>query len=167
MSPRAFSHWSELVRECESRGHPYVIATLLGARGSTPRDSGTKMVVSADACTGTLGGGQLEYAVQQRARALIAAGRDAQRVDNFPLGARLGQCCGGSTSVLLECFQPQRLPVYLFGAGHVGRALAPLLAAKGTVEIVDLGVCPRVGGKVLLSFVGQAEPAGGEPLKIG
>lgn len=128
MSPEGARHWSEYIRECETAASPYVIATLLGARGSTPRDSGTKMVVSLDGCVGTIGGGQLEYAVQRRARELIGSGDDAQLLENFPLSEKLGQCCGGSTSVLLECFQPRDLPTFLFGAGHVGRALAPLLA---------------------------------------
>ena len=128
MSLSAITHWSDYVRDCEAAAAPYVIATLLGARGSTPRDSGTKMVVSLDACCGTIGGGHLEYTVQNRARQLIAEGRDSQHLEHFPLGEKLGQCCGGSTAVLLECFQPQRLPTLLFGAGHVGRALAPVLA---------------------------------------
>ena len=128
MKPESGCHWAAYVRDCEAAARPYVIATLLGAQGSTPRDSGTKMVISLDGCCGTIGGGQLEYAVQQRALALIGAGETAQRLENFPLGEKLGQCCGGATSVLLECFLPTRLPTYLFGAGHVGRALAPLLA---------------------------------------
>ena len=129
MRPSHARHWSEFVRDCETAGHPYVIATVLGARGSTPRDSGTKMVVTLEGSCGTIGGGQLEYAVQQRALELLGAGLEDQRVENFPLGEKLGQCCGGATSVLLECFQARRTPCLLFGAGHVGRALAPLLAA--------------------------------------
>ncbi len=121
-------HWAEYVRDCEAAPRPYVIATLLGAQGSTPRDSGTKMVISLDGTCGTIGGGQLEYAVQQRALALLGARKTVQQLENFPLGEKLGQCCGGATSVLLECFQPIALPTYLFGAGHVGRALAPILA---------------------------------------
>jgi xanthine dehydrogenase accessory factor len=122
-------HWSERLRACEAAGRPYVLVTLLGARGSTPRESGTKMVVCADGCGGTIGGGQLEHRVTRRALALLAAGQTAQQLENFPLGEKLGQCCGGSVSVLFECFVTERLPVLLFGAGHVGRALAPLLAS--------------------------------------
>lgn len=128
MTPADARHWSEYVRQMETSGVAYVVTTVLGARGSTPRDSGTKMVLSADSCYGTIGGGRLEYEVQMRARELLANNQDAQLLENFPLGEKLGQCCGGSTSVLLECFTPACLPTYLFGAGHVGRALAPLLA---------------------------------------
>lgn len=128
MSYSGSEHWSEQLRSCEAAGTPYVLVTLLGARGSTPRESGTKMIVSAEGNAGTIGGGQLEHRVLQHAREMLLAARAAQQLQNFPLGEKLGQCCGGSTSVLFECFVPQRLPLLLFGAGHVGQALAPLLA---------------------------------------
>ncbi|WOJ95912.1 xanthine dehydrogenase accessory protein XdhC [Congregibacter brevis] len=127
MAP-ANDHWSEWVRECETLGHAYVIVTTLGVRGSTPRDAGTKMVVSKDDFRGTIGGGELEYQALERAQALLKNVQAGQWVENFPLGEKLGQCCGGSTSLLFEHFVPAVQPLYLFGAGHVGRALAPLLA---------------------------------------
>ncbi|MDP5054729.1 MAG: xanthine dehydrogenase accessory protein XdhC, partial [Congregibacter sp.] len=64
----------------------------------------------------------------QRAQGMLADALAGQWVENFPLGEKLGQCCGGSTSLLFEHFVPIIEQVYLFGAGHVGRALAPLLA---------------------------------------
>lgn len=121
-------HWSRFVGDCETQNRAYVIVTVLGARGSTPRDSGTKMVVTQDSFCGTIGGGTLEYSALQTAQDALRDGINAQRVENYPLGEKLGQCCGGSTSLLFECFVPQLLPLYLFGAGHVGRALAPLLS---------------------------------------
>ena len=121
-------HWSEWVRELEVRGEPYVLVTLLGARGSTPRDAGTKMVISDGQTLGTIGGGVLEFEAIQRAQSLLADPDGSQHVENFPLGEKLGQCCGGSTSVLFECFRPAGLPLYLFGAGHVGKAVCRVLA---------------------------------------
>jgi xanthine dehydrogenase accessory factor len=129
MRADAEQHWSEFVRDCESDGRAYVILTLLSARGSTPREAGTKMVIADDGTCGTLGGGRLEFLAEQRARELLGDAAHAQSVENFPLAEKLGQCCGGSVSVLFECFQATTLPVVLFGAGHVGRALAPILAA--------------------------------------
>lgn len=122
-------HWSAWVRDCEARNAPYVLVTVLGAKGSTPRDSGTKMVVHENGFDGTIGGGTLEFSALDAARELLTQGTSAQSVISYPLGEKLGQCCGGSTSLLYECFVPQRDPLYLFGAGHVGRALAPLLAS--------------------------------------
>jgi len=130
------THWSTWVAACENAGTPYVLVTVLGARGSTPRDAGTKMVVQADRFFGTIGGGELEFRALHRARELLADARapdrergpPVQEVEHFPLGEKLGQCCGGSVSLLFELARPAHPPVYLFGAGHVGRALAPLLA---------------------------------------
>ncbi|MFT4769003.1 MAG: xanthine dehydrogenase accessory factor [Glaciecola sp.] len=122
------AHWSEWVRAYESLDRAYVIITMLGVRGSTPRASGTKMVVSTQDFHGTIGGGELEFQALQRAQNMLTDARAGQWVENFPLGEKLGQCCGGSTSLLFEHFVPVSQSVYLFGAGHVGRALAPLLA---------------------------------------
>ena len=55
------------------------------ARGSTPRDAGTEMFVGADAVTGTIGGGQLEYLAIDRARQMLARGEDRAVMD-VPLG---------------------------------------------------------------------------------
>lgn len=121
-------HWSEAVSDCETRNESYVLVTILGAQGSTPRNSGTKMVVTRDRFNGTIGGGVLEYRALEQATALLIAGEKGQWVEHYPLGEKLGQCCGGATSLLFEAFQAESENVLLFGAGHVGRALAPLLA---------------------------------------
>lgn len=121
-------HWSHWVQDCESRGERYIVVTLIGARGSTPRSSGTKMVVAESLVRGTIGGGELEHRVIARARELLTDEGPAQLLEHYPLGEKLGQCCGGSTSVLYERFVPCAPALYLFGAGHVGKALAPLLA---------------------------------------
>lgn len=126
---RHAAHWSEAVRDCEARNCAYVIVTVLGARGSTPRDTGTKMVVASEDFYGSIGGGELEHRALARAHALLRERSEGQWVENYPLGEKLGQCCGGSTSLLYECCVPICPTLYLFGAGHVGRALAPLLAA--------------------------------------
>ena len=120
-------HWTDALREFESSGKPYVLLTVLGARGSTPRESGCKMLVSAQSCECTIGGGHLEYKAIAIARQMLSSDQPGQRIENFPLGARLGQCCGGSTSVLFEGFPGAQVNIMLFGAGHVGKALATIL----------------------------------------
>ncbi|MFX9684441.1 XdhC family protein, partial [Acinetobacter baumannii] len=45
------------------------------------------------------------------------------------LGASLGQCCGGATVLLFEPMGQPQAHIAVFGAGHVGRALVPLLAS--------------------------------------
>lgn len=120
--------WHEIVSELEARSEPYVLITVLGARGSTPRNSGTKMVVSANKNYCTIGGGHLEYKAIAMATQILSEGKAQQKIEHFPLGARLGQCCGGSTTLLFESFVGAELNIMLFGAGHVGKSLAAILA---------------------------------------
>jgi xanthine dehydrogenase accessory factor len=112
------------------------------ARGSTPREPGAWMAVGAGTTIGTIGGGQLEYMAIDAARAMLARGDDATTLD-IPLGPEIGQCCGGRTLISVARLDPagwerlralaeaerRTLPeVHVFGAGHVGRALAEALA---------------------------------------
>lgn len=120
--------WAEAAAELTQGGEPFVLVTLLGTTGSTPRAAGTKMVVTADDIYDTVGGGHLEFSVIEKARTFLLAGEQDQRIEHIPLGASLGQCCGGSVSVLFECIAQQRLPIDIYGAGHVAHALIPLLA---------------------------------------
>ncbi|MCO6391855.1 xanthine dehydrogenase accessory protein XdhC [Aliihoeflea aestuarii] len=114
------------------------VVEICAARGSTPRDVATWMLVSPDAIFGTIGGGQLEFMAIDRARALIAEGRATDRMD-VPLGPEIGQCCGGRVGIdiafldaELRRAMPKRIEaeehmeptVLVFGGGHVGLALA-------------------------------------------
>ncbi|MBO9400620.1 xanthine dehydrogenase accessory protein XdhC [Shimia sp. R9_3] len=107
-------------------------------RGSSPREEGAVMFVAPQAMTGTIGGGQLEYMALDEARKLLRLGAEAGHMD-VPLGPEIGQCCGGRVELKLTkkdaaaraeavadvTRSEAALPhVYVFGAGHVGRALA-------------------------------------------
>jgi len=99
-----------------------------------PREAGAWMAVTSDAISGTVGGGHLEFDAIARARAALAGGELAEEV-RYPLGPSLGQCCGGVVWLSFERVEagedlatrlpqsPQR-PLALFGAGHVGLAIA-------------------------------------------
>lgn len=119
--------WLDALAAAERDRQPAVLVTVLSAKGSTPREAGTKMVVSADGLAGTIGGGNLEYQCEAAARELLATGATGLITRDFPLGPALGQCCGGHVSVLFEVLRPPTLQVALFGAGHVGRALVRVL----------------------------------------
>ncbi len=120
--------WVRALAACEAEGRDAVLVTVLGARGSTPREAGAKMLVEAAAQHGTIGGGALEHEATRLARALLAGGSAAPEQREFPLGPALQQCCGGHATLLFEPFRPAAFTVALFGAGHVGRAVAALLA---------------------------------------
>jgi xanthine dehydrogenase accessory factor len=120
--------WIEALADLRRRGEPCVLVTLVDELGSTPRNRGTKMLVTAERAVNTIGGGHLEFQVLAMAREMLQQGVATLRLERFPLAARLGQCCGGSTSVLFEPLIPPRPQIALFGAGHVGRALVNILA---------------------------------------
>ncbi len=149
---------------------PAMQVLVLQARGSVPREAGTRMLVSAAQVAGTIGGGHLELKAIALARELLAArgtepsagasgpsasasGPSAgtsepltravltappQPVDHhYPLGPALGQCCGGALTLRTELLthevleqwpvEPALFTLQLYGAGHVGRAIAKLL----------------------------------------
>ncbi|OZG70260.1 xanthine dehydrogenase accessory protein XdhC [Hahella sp. CCB-MM4] len=120
-------NWSEAIHACQKSGDAYVIATVLGCSGSTPREPSSKMVITEQQTYDTIGGGQLEFAVTQKARELLIKGNAAQVIQHFPLAAGLAQCCGGSTTVLLEAMAACPFRVTVFGAGHVAEALMTIL----------------------------------------
>ena len=120
--------WVDAVKELTAKGEAYVLVTILGVRGSAPRDSGTKMVVCANASFDTIGGGHLEHKATKIALEILSKGEQTQHLEHFPLGPKLGQCCGGTTSVLFESFASSYINIMLFGAGNVGHAIAPMLA---------------------------------------
>ncbi|MFO1024862.1 MAG: xanthine dehydrogenase accessory protein XdhC [Acetobacteraceae bacterium] len=120
--------WLQALAAAERDAQAAVLVTVLSAKGSTPREAGAKMVVSAEGLAGTIGGGNLEHECEAAARALLTAGANGIHTRDFPLGPALGQCCGGHVTVLFEILRPPRLHVALFGAGHVGKALVKILA---------------------------------------
>ncbi|WP_288434288.1 xanthine dehydrogenase accessory protein XdhC [uncultured Pseudomonas sp.] len=120
--------WLALLADFEARGEPCVLVTVADEQGSTPREAGTKMLVGREEQHLTIGGGHLEYRAVDIAREMLAAGTRQPRLERFSLAASLGQCCGGVTTLLFEPQLAQDVPVIVFGAGHVARALVPLLA---------------------------------------
>ena len=120
-------------------GTPAMLVQVVAHKGSVPRETGTRMLVGASQVAGTIGGGHLELQAIARARRLLAAGQqDAPRDHHYPLGPSLGQCCGGALTLRTTPLSTAALAAWpdqaalftlqLYGAGHVGRAIAHLLA---------------------------------------
>ena len=117
---------------------PAVVVEIAQARGSAPRGVGTRMLVSAVHAIGTIGGGHLEWKALETARAMLAARELLPRRTHYPLGPALGQCCGGAVDLVFRTLDdgavadwPCTTPLFdlqLHGAGHVGHAIATLLA---------------------------------------
>ncbi len=120
--------WYLAVAHCHEIGEAYVLVTVLGSSGSTPREPGAKMVITTQHSYDTIGGGQLEFLVMQAARARLESGQVGVDMQPFPLAAQAKQCCGGHVSVMLESFAPTDWRLAVFGAGHVAQQLIPILA---------------------------------------
>ncbi|RIA18952.1 molybdenum cofactor sulfurylase [Ectopseudomonas oleovorans] len=121
--------WISALAELQDKGEACVLVTIIEERGSTPRNAGSKMVVTAERIFETIGGGHLEYKAMELAREMLANRSQDTRLERFSLGASLGQCCGGATVLLFEPMGQPQAQIAVFGAGHVGRALVPLLAS--------------------------------------
>ncbi|MDH3629478.1 MAG: xanthine dehydrogenase accessory protein XdhC [Gammaproteobacteria bacterium] len=129
--------WQETVAELRRNKTPAVLVSVDSIVGSTPREAGAKMIVTATRLHGTIGGGNLEYQACQIARNQLQQGSD-DGVQRFPLGAGLGQCCGGLVNLMFEKLtdnsdwdsvagEDDHIELYLFGAGHVGQAVVRAL----------------------------------------
>lgn len=86
-------------------GH-VVRVVVADVKGSAPREVGAAMLVWQDGQSGTIGGGRLELDASHEARSM-AHGGDWLRT--FPLGPALGQCCGGSVTLLAEYYDAARI----------------------------------------------------------
>jgi len=131
------SDWQDRVAELRRKQTPAVLVSVDSIVGSTPREPGAKMIVTATELYGTIGGGNLEYQACRIARNQLARGAD-DGLQRFPLGAGLGQCCGGLVNLMFEKLgdhsdwdelmrDADRVELYLFGAGHVGQAVVRAL----------------------------------------
>ncbi len=128
-------------------GTPTVLVEVVGTLGSAPRDAGARMLVSATTAAGTVGGGHLELKAIEQARRMLTEASAPQAI-RYPLGPALGQCCGGVVTLNFSRLTPEALAAWpgeparfhlqLYGAGHVGRAIARLLAELPvTVDWID------------------------------
>lgn len=183
--------WPQALLDLLATRDAVVRVVLARLRGSAPREAGAAMLVTADACIGSIGGGYLEWDATAAARLLLAAPDLDGKLMRHRLGLELAQCCGGVVELWIERWtaadrpllaaavtaaarttpmlldsrldhrcriqrqlrpadRDQRLqlqiddadggarlverldiapaPLWLFGAGHVGRALVPILA---------------------------------------
>jgi xanthine dehydrogenase accessory factor len=129
-------NWLSVLQKHQQFGTPVALVTIVKTKGSTPRDVGTKMIVTEFDFYGTIGGGQFEDLVIAKAREILRTDQKPERVP-YPLCLTANQCCGGFVEVFIETLNtgPQ---VILFGAGHVAQAIAEVL--DGTpfrVHLVD------------------------------
>lgn len=131
-------NWQQAISHCHQKADPFAVATVISTTGSTPRSGSAKMVVTMNETFDTIGGGQLEFKVIERARQQLSLRAPSQVIDHFPLATKADQCCGGSVTVLIESFPQTAMRLAVFGAGHVATALMQVLAqCDARIDWVD------------------------------
>ena len=108
------SDWLAQLQALGRDGVPCVLITVAVVKGSAPRETGTKMLVSQDKVFGTIGGGHLELKAVEIARERLSAHPEesVRTLHRFPLGPSLGQCCGGVVILALETI-PASQPAWI------------------------------------------------------
>lgn len=137
--------WLEQLNQIKSEGGSCVLVSIVQVRGHAPREAGAKMVVSSSDpssnmsgsvsgnMSGSVGGGNLEQMCIVKARGMLERGGPKTELLTVPLtlkntGPYGVQCCGGEVTLTLEHFNFSKPQVAIFGAGHVGLALARVLS---------------------------------------
>ena len=91
---------------------PAVLCTIVARHGSTPREIGSKMLVLPEGRTvGSVGGGIMEYRVQQLAARMLAGQAGACQLAAYTTegasDAAAIAACGGSMEVFLQRLEPE------------------------------------------------------------
>lgn len=139
-----------ICKELIDKGEPFIIAKVISTHGSTPRKKGAWMIVKKDGSRfGSVGGGILEREVEKIAMKTFKT-RDS-RTYEFKLSQDehegLDMRCGGDVDIHIELIDDSnaqeamvslgsQAKVYAFGAGHVGKALEPILRYVGFSTVV-------------------------------
>src|SRR5271168_112075 len=173
--------WAEAVRVLE-RGKPFVLATVVNVRGSTPREVGAKMIVREDGQFGTIGGGCGEAEVFRKARILLEDGGEA-RLAEVDLTGDFDQeqigTCGGIMDVFIDLWRPradleiarrlaeavdQNRPAALLTVvdpGRLPRGLPGSSSGRLPANSLEDASLPRVGERTIVDMSWRAAPLEG------
>jgi xanthine dehydrogenase accessory factor len=117
------------------QGMPLCLVTVVESAGSVPGPVGARMIVTPDSFRGTVGGGALEKFALDEARALLEAGEGPRLLRCAT--AELGMRCGGDVALFFEPLGDAP-PLWIFGGGHIAKALVPIAAGLGfSITVVD------------------------------
>ena len=108
------------ILDCLNQGTPFALATIMSHKGSTPRTSGSKMVVLADGqIYGTIGGGLVEARVIETCLSMMPSPHCQIKrfILNQELKDGMDMVCGGDLTVWIETFpEPSPALIQVFTA---------------------------------------------------
>ena len=134
------SDFLEEILKIKEEGKSAVLATIIGTKGSTPREVGAKMLILENGkILGTIGGGCLEAEVWQEAMKIIK--EEKPRTVHFDLTGKKaedsGMICGGVMDIYIEPIVPAPR-AYIFGGGHISLFVAKIGKMTGfEVVVID------------------------------
>lgn len=135
---------SYMARKYIEEGYDFVVARVVSTSGSTPRHVGAIMLMREGGHTvGTVGGGLLEHETEKLCRQMLKT-REKYLTYEFMLDEKkkeagaLDMGCGGDATIEIEYIEAAnpgsfvedfkiKSKAYIFGAGHVAKALEPVL----------------------------------------
>jgi xanthine dehydrogenase accessory factor len=160
--------WARHALEVLKAGEPCALVAILAAEGSTPREAGTRMVMTTSTIFGTIGGGNLEFQVIDQARHALKHPAGTWRIQDYPLGVLLGQCCGGRVRVLVEHLDPQACAWLEAAAGRPAFGLESRLLANGIRRRVVAAGAPPLSARGPIPAVGDTlvETVGQVPVPL-
>jgi len=114
------------IYESLAKGHKVALATITDIKGSTPRKKGSLMAVWEDGTIeGSVGGGNIEYTVIEKAIQCIKEEMDKEFEFELNDEGDLHMQCGGKATLYVKIFKP-RSKLLIIGAGHIGVELFKL-----------------------------------------
>lgn len=134
------SDFYEEIMKIVSEGNNAAVVTVIGTKGSTPREMGAKMLIREDGkIWGTVGGGCMEAEVWQEAMKAIR--EEKPRTVHFDMTGKeaeeSGMICGGVMDLYIEPIVPTPR-VFIFGGGHISQFVSRISAMVGfQVAVVD------------------------------
>jgi xanthine dehydrogenase accessory factor len=112
--------WVSAVNEMLGRKQPLVMALIMSQEGSTPRTTGTRMMIGADGYVGTIGGGRIEASVMETAREMLC--KPGAVTISFDLTSEIADAmdmvCGGKLEILIDSIAPNETNRLFFSSLH-------------------------------------------------
>lgn len=106
------------------------LVILIKKEGSTPRESGSMMLVDGNGnlLSGTIGGGEVEERAKKDGAYCVKKGISNSFSYNLTLNEdenSIGMACGGNADIFVKVFSSGK-SIWIFGAGHIGSVLAKM-----------------------------------------
>ena len=148
--------WASRALEAIERGEPAALVSVLAIEGSAPREAGARMLVTETASVGSIGGGNLEFQAIIQARKSLARSPGDWRIQDYPLGPFLQQCCGGRVRVLIELLEPGQAG-WIAAASGPGRHHLETTLGEGRLErrLVDAPEITPIGARGAIPVAGE------------